>query len=151
VLHGAGVIVLLAAMALVWVADIAAYFAGRRFGRRRLAPAISPGKTWEGVIGALAGVLLYGLLLQQPLLAGSGIDRLHTAAGAGWYPLLLVLAVLGIEGDLLESWLKRCAGVKDSGWVLPGHGGVIDRIDALTAALPAAAWLVLQCAPRAVA
>ncbi len=146
VLHGFGNTVLLAAMGLVWVSDITAYFAGRRFGRHRLAPAISPGKTWEGVAGALGGVLLFGLVLRLPVAESTGIALLQHPAGALWLPALLLLAALGIEGDLLESWLKRCAGVKDSGWVLPGHGGVLDRIDALTAALPAAAWLALQVA-----
>lgn len=130
---------LLALMAVVWVADTAAYFAGRRFGRHKLAPGISPGKTWEGVFGALAGVAVYYVLLVQfaPALLG----------GFGFVPgLILVgaLATLGIVGDLFESWMKRVAGVKDSGKLLPGHGGVLDRIDALTASLPLAAlaiWL----------
>jgi len=128
---------LLALMAVVWVADTAAYFAGRRFGRNKLAPGISPGKTWEGVFGALAGVTVYYLLLVRfaPTLLG----------GFGFLPGLIlvgVLAALGVVGDLFESWMKRVAGVKDSGKLLPGHGGVLDRIDALTASLPLAALAI---------
>jgi phosphatidate cytidylyltransferase len=136
-----GIGVLLASMALVWVSDISAYFAGRAFGRHRLAPAISPGKTWEGVAGALVGVLLFVTALTGWTMADPRLAQARMAAGLAWWPLAALLAVLGIEGDLFESWLKRCAGVKDSGWILPGHGGVLDRIDALTAALPAAALM----------
>ena len=143
-LREAGVPVLLACMALIWVSDIAAYFTGRAFGRHRLAPGISPGKTWEGVVGALIGVALFGLILVMLAPRLPGVAQALASAGWAWWPALGGLAVLGIEGDLFESWLKRCAGVKDSGWILPGHGGVLDRIDALTAALPAAALLILQ-------
>jgi phosphatidate cytidylyltransferase len=129
----------LAAMAIVWIADTAAYFAGRAFGRRKLAPAISPGKTWEGVYGALAAVALYALLLLT-LAAPTGL------AGALDGPVILAsiacaLLITGISviGDLFESLMKRHAGVKDSGNLLPGHGGVLDRIDALLAAMPLAA------------
>lgn len=124
---------LLGYMAVVWVSDTAAYFAGRRFGRHKLAPSVSPGKTWEGVAGAALAVAAYG--------AGWGAWGLgkHGAALAAFVVFLLLLAALGIVGDLLESALKRQAGVKDSGRVLPGHGGILDRIDALTAALPVAA------------
>lgn len=126
---------LLALVGLVVVADSAAYFAGRRFGRHKLAPAISPGKTWEGVAGAALGVALYVLALPP--------SAIETA------PLLILLAAawgllaLSIFGDLLESWIKRLAGVKDSGTLLPGHGGVLDRIDSLLAVLPAAALFQL--------
>ncbi len=127
-------LLLLAVMAVIWVADTAAYFVGRRFGRRRLAPLVSPGKTWEGVIGACAAVLLYWALLTLP--AYSLMPDLGQ-----WRVLLtfVVMTGLGILGDLFESWMKREAGVKDSGTVLPGHGGILDRIDALVAALPFAA------------
>ncbi|HEX4985140.1 MAG TPA: phosphatidate cytidylyltransferase [Burkholderiales bacterium] len=129
---------LLAVMCAIWIADTAAYFAGRRFGRRRLAPQISPGKTWEGVIGAFAAVLLYvtalSFLLQPSTGAYERIVLLIFAAA---------LTVLGIVGDLFESWVKRSAGVKDSGSLLPGHGGVLDRIDSLTATLPFAALYLL--------
>lgn len=135
--------VLLAAAALVWIADIAAYFAGRAFGRHKLAPAVSPGKTWEGVAGALAAVLAYGIALAL-LAAGEGspLARLFApAAGAPAVAALLVLAALSVTGDLFESWMKRGAGRKDSSALLPGHGGVLDRIDALTPTLPVAALL----------
>jgi len=128
---------LLALMAVVWIADTAAYFTGRRFGRHKLAPEISPGKTWEGVFGALAGVAVYYVLLMQFAPSVLGVF--------GFLPgLLLVgaLATLGVIGDLFESWMKRVAGVKDSGKLLPGHGGVLDRIDALTASLPLAALAI---------
>jgi phosphatidate cytidylyltransferase len=124
---------LLAAMGVVFVADTAAYFTGRRFGRRKLAPQVSPGKTWEGVAGAAVAVALYAILCASLAgLAGAG-ELALAVAGA------LVLAALAIVGDLFESWLKRAAGVKDSGRILPGHGGVLDRIDALLAAMPPAA------------
>jgi phosphatidate cytidylyltransferase len=132
---------LLAMMAIVWIADTAAYFTGRRFGRRKLAPSISPGKTWEGVYGALAAVAIYALLL-VPLAAAAGSTRpLDAVATAIWVALALLLTGLSIIGDLFESQLKRQRGVKDSGGILPGHGGVLDRIDALTAAMPPAALI----------
>ena len=132
---------LLALMAIVWVADTAAYFAGRRFGKRKLAPAISPGKTWEGVYGALIAVAVYALaLLPFAGEAGYSAPILSTSVIA-WVALALALAGLSIVGDLFESQLKRNRGVKDSGRLLPGHGGVLDRIDALLAALPPAALI----------
>ncbi|MCC7080272.1 MAG: phosphatidate cytidylyltransferase [Burkholderiales bacterium] len=125
---------LLALLGVVWTTDTAAYFVGRSFGRRKLAPSISPGKTWEGVFGAIAAVgVYYGLLwwLWAPaFLAGHRAADLILVAG---------MLALSIEGDLFESWVKRRAGVKDSGRMLPGHGGVLDRIDGLVAALPLAA------------
>ena len=131
----------LAAMAIVWIADTAAYFAGRAFGRHKLAPQVSPGKTWEGVYGALAAVAVYALAL-VPLADAAGHSGVVTpAAVAGWVACALVLVALSVEGDLFESLLKRHAGAKDSGRLLPGHGGVLDRIDALLAAMPAAALL----------
>ena len=120
---------LLAIMVAIWISDTAALFTGRRFGRHKLAPEVSPGKTWEGVYGALAAVALYGVA--TGLLGGT-----HFVA---WTVLLLVLAAAGVVGDLFESQMKRAAGVKDSGKLLPGHGGWLDRIDAQTAALPLAA------------
>jgi phosphatidate cytidylyltransferase len=129
---------LLAVLLTVWIADIAAYFAGRRFGHRKLAPQISPGKTWEGVIGAFVAVLIYGFAVSfvlQP--SANHHDRLVTLI------FVSALTVLGIVGDLFESWIKRGAGAKDSGSLLPGHGGVLDRIDSLTAALPFAAFYFL--------
>lgn len=120
-----GAWLLLALMLAVWIADSAAYFAGKRFGKHKLAPQISPGKTWEGVAGALLAITLYGLALCLSL------DK------SFWYILgLWLITVLSIIGDLFESLMKRQAGVKDSGSLLPGHGGVLDRIDGLTATLP---------------
>jgi len=126
-------------MALVWIADSAAYFTGRAFGRRKLAPQISPGKSWEGVYGGLVAVGVYAAWLLV-------VARDHGLAGAStpgaavaWIATALVLTLLSVGGDLFESLLKRHAGVKDSGRTLPGHGGVLDRIDALLAAMPAAA------------
>jgi phosphatidate cytidylyltransferase len=132
---------LLAAMAIVWIADTAAYFSGRAFGRRKLAPTISPGKTWEGVYGALAATAAYALIM---LSLAPGVvqasDRSPLAI-AGWVALVLALTGLAVVGDLFKSLLKRQRGVKDSGRILPGHGGVIDRIDALLAVMPPAALL----------
>jgi len=131
---------LLFVMTLVMMADISAYFAGKRFGKNKLAPAISPGKTWEGVIGALIGVSVFvvvvgwasGLYKQYPVFPAAIV--------AGWW-----WVGLAVIGDLFESLIKRQAGVKDSGALLPGHGGLLDRIDALTSTLPfAAIALILQ-------
>ena len=133
-----GNLLLISGMAVVWVSDSAAYFAGRSFGRHKLAPAVSPGKTWEGVAGAVAGVAGYTVILF--LLAG---ERLP-AGLPELLALTLLMCLLGIVGDLYESWMKRVARVKDSGSCLPGHGGLLDRVDALAAALPAWAgglWL----------
>jgi phosphatidate cytidylyltransferase len=135
---------LLAIMAVVWISDTAAYFFGHRFGRRKLAATISPGKTWEGVYGALASVTVYAIGwlaaggTQPVALRGAALAQL-------WFVILLVgLAALGVIGDLLESQMKRQAGVKDSGTVLPGHGGILDRIDALLPVLPLAALAFLS-------
>jgi phosphatidate cytidylyltransferase len=129
----------LAAMAIVWIADTAAYFAGRAFGRRKLAPLVSPGKTWEGVFGGLVAVAIYAAAL-VPFAQAAGYDGpVAPLAIAAWIAFALALASLSVIGDLYESWLKRVAGVKDSGTLLPGHGGVLDRIDALVAAMPPAA------------
>lgn len=129
---------LLGLMALVWVADIAAYFTGRRFGRHKLAPAISPGKTWEGVGGALLGVSLYVALAAW----GSGLSGKYAI-----FPTVILMSwlwvALSVVGDLFESVIKRQAGVKDSGTLLPGHGGLLDRIDSLTSTLPLAALVLL--------
>jgi phosphatidate cytidylyltransferase len=133
----------LAAMAIVWVADTAAYFSGRAFGRRRLAPHVSPGKTWEGVFGALVAVAAYAYAL-VPLAGAAGYrGRIDAWSVAAWIALALLLASVSVVGDLFESLLKRHAGVKDSGRVLPGHGGVLDRTDALLAAMPPAALAAL--------
>ncbi|MDD3354396.1 phosphatidate cytidylyltransferase [Zoogloea sp.] len=131
---------LLAVMAAVWVADVAAYFTGRAFGRRKLAPHISPGKSWEGAYGAAAGVLIYGLLCL------SQVDGLTPLLAALAVPVLLGFTAVSIIGDLFESLIKRQAGVKDSGTLLPGHGGVLDRIDSLTSTLPLAGLAFLWIA-----
>lgn len=119
--------ILLFALGVVWTADVGAFFAGRRFGRVKLAPQISPGKTWEGVIGGLAAVVL---LLLVARLAGLEMDV------AVVIPFCLAVATLSIVGDLTVSMFKRNAGVKDSGTLFPGHGGVLDRIDSVAAAAP---------------
>lgn len=128
-------------MGLIWLADSAAYFAGHRWGRRKLAPRISPGKTWEGVAGALvAGALL-------ALLVGASSPNLLLAGHGVPVPLLIAACVfvvaVSVEGDLFESHIKRLAGVKDSSHLIPGHGGVLDRIDSQTAALPVFLLLTL--------
>lgn len=137
---------LLALLASVWISDTAAYFVGRRFGRHKLAPAISPGKTWEGVGGALGAVTLYALAwmgLSGP--AGIPVWPNGTPMTRLWIvPVLLGLAVAGMIGDLFESLIKRHAGVKDSGTLLPGHGGILDRIDAIAAMLPIAALVFMR-------
>jgi phosphatidate cytidylyltransferase len=125
----------LLALAVAWIADTAAYFAGRRWGRRKLAPSISPGKTWEGAFAGLIAASAYAIILSLVLAGGEGAMALVGAAA------LLVMA--SIAGDLFESAAKRQAGVKDSGTILPGHGGMLDRIDSATATLPVAATLVL--------
>ncbi|MCX7960448.1 MAG: phosphatidate cytidylyltransferase [Burkholderiales bacterium] len=133
---------LLALLGLVWIADSAAYVAGRLFGRRKLAPELSPGKTWEGALGAVAACLLYAIIL-----AASVPDLQARVHGALWIPYLagaVFLCATSIVGDLFESAIKRSAGAKDSGSLLPGHGGVLDRIDSVTAALPVGALLVRQ-------
>jgi len=132
-LHARGPAVLLGVMAVVWIADTAAFFSGRLFGRHKLAPAISPGKTWEGVAGAFVALALY---------AGA----LSLWGGLPWRPVLLMvtgLLYLSVLGDLFESWIKRMSGMKDSGDTLPGHGGVLDRIDALTSTLPIATGMLM--------
>lgn len=140
---------ILSVFCLVWVADIAAYFGGRSFGRRKLAPAISPGKSWEGVWSGMAGVLVLAA-------AWLAFDRSGLADSASLYALLvqrlglaglvvgcLFLAAMSVVGDLFESLVKRSAGAKDSSQLLPGHGGVLDRIDALLPVFPLAMSLAI--------
>ncbi len=142
-LRAIGPLALLGAMAIVWIADIAAYFVGRAFGRRKLAPSISPGKSREGALGGFVAVAVLGLAAAAlPALSSTLPARLVDQWGAPAAVVALVaLAALSIVGDLHESLLKRQAGVKDSGTVLPGHGGVLDRIDALVPVMPAAMLL----------
>jgi phosphatidate cytidylyltransferase len=146
----AGINFLLSILVLVWVADVFAYFAGRalglKFTRSKLAPSISPGKSWEGVWGGMAGVLVLAL-------AWSWADRHFGAAVPSFYSLLLArgawflllavvfMAAMSVVGDLVESLVKRSVGVKDSSGLLPGHGGVLDRVDALLPTLPLAMML----------
>ncbi len=131
--------ILLAVFAVVWMADIAAYFSGKAFGKHRLAPTISPGKTWEGALGAGLGVVIYGVAIRQ-------FFSLDLMPLFWWVAALLGVTAVSIVGDLYESLLKRKAGIKDSSNILPGHGGVLDRIDSLTSTLPvvALAWLLFS-------
>ncbi|SDH54742.1 phosphatidate cytidylyltransferase [Propionivibrio dicarboxylicus] len=137
-LRQAGDWALLAIMAAVWVADIGAYFVGRRFGRRKLAPSISPGKTWEGAFGAAVAVTCYVFGLAPWLPSAMKLSPMLLALVA------LSMTVVSILGDLFESLLKRNAGLKDSSGILPGHGGILDRIDSQTSTLPLVAliWLI---------
>ena len=137
-----GVVVLLSVLVIVWVADTAAYFAGRAFGKRKLAPHISPGKTWAGVVGAVVAVIGIAVIahLGAPD-AGLLSNRLLATLGVVGAVLLGAVVLLSIVGDLFESLLKRQAGVKDSSRLLPGHGGFYDRVDALLPTLPLAALL----------
>jgi phosphatidate cytidylyltransferase len=136
---------LLSVMALVWIADVGAYFAGKAFGKRKLAPSISPGKSWEGALGGGIAVLVIAsatILFGGDALADTFAVRVQ--ARLGWAAALAVLIVVvaaSVVGDLFESQLKRRAGVKDSSNLLPGHGGVLDRIDALIPVLPLAALI----------
>ena len=138
-----GLVFLLSIMALVWVADIGAYFIGKAFGKHKLAAQISPGKSIEGAIGGLGLCYLYAFLCVVYLPLG---DTLFGALAIrfGWVAMFLmvtVLAAFSVFGDLFESQLKRLAGVKDSSHLLPGHGGVLDRVDALIPTMPIAALL----------
>ncbi|MDD5334198.1 MAG: phosphatidate cytidylyltransferase [Rhodoferax sp.] len=145
-----GINFLLSILLLVWVADIFAYFAGRTFGgrfsRRKLAPGISPGKSWEGVWGGMLGVVALALAWRWIDAAwGVAVPSLYShlgRRGALWLLLAVVfLAAMSVVGDLVESLVKRSAGVKDSSGLLPGHGGVLDRVDALLPTLPLAMLL----------
>jgi len=114
---------------IVWVADIGAYFSGRRFGKRKLAPAISPGKSWEGVWGGLLAVASYSIIVSFWWQNNEQQQWLFVV-------ICMLAAIASVAGDLLESVFKRAIGVKDSGQILPGHGGAIDRLDSITAAAP---------------
>lgn len=127
-----GLVYTLWTLALVWACDIGAYFAGRLIGGRKLAPMVSPNKTWAGLIGGMIAASVFALVM-------------HKAYGLGWTAVIATpfLAVLAQCGDLFESWLKRRAGAKDSGTLFPGHGGVLDRLDGVVPVAPAAALLVV--------
>ena len=125
--YGAGMLLYL--LSLVWIADTGAYFSGRKFGKHKLAPTISPGKTWEGLVGGLLANLVWIISIYQ----------LSSGWGLGLPQFLLIslaTTLISVVGDLFESILKREAGVKDSGKLLPGHGGVLDRVDSVIAAAP---------------
>jgi phosphatidate cytidylyltransferase len=151
--RGIGINFMLSMLCVVWMADIAAYFGGKAWGRRKLAPAISPGKTWEGVWSGMAGVLALALVWMA-------LDRRFAFDGPSLYTrlvqvhgwlvtvlALLALCAMSVVGDLIESLVKRAAGAKDSSRLLPGHGGVLDRVDALLPVMPAALAL-LSLGPR---
>lgn len=145
-----GINFLLSVLVLVWVADIFAYFAGRTFGlkftKSKLAPSISPGKSWEGVWGGMAGVVVLALVWSwADRHYGSSVSSFYTVlqSRGTWFLLLaaVFMAAMSVVGDLVESLIKRSVGVKDSSGLLPGHGGVLDRIDALLPTLPLAMML----------
>ncbi len=146
-----GINFLLSVMCLVWVSDVCAYFTGRAWGgrwiARKLAPTISPGKTWEGVFGALLGVGVLALVWRYADGQSGGsspsiFSRVADQWGEQGVIVLGLLVGAGVVGDLLESLFKRAAGVKDSSGLLPGHGGVLDRVDALLPVMPLALFLV---------
>jgi phosphatidate cytidylyltransferase len=149
--HRRGVNFLLSVLVLVWAADVFAYFFGRAFGGRlvrvKLAASISPGKSWEGVFGGVFGVLIVATVwcaADSQLNLGS--QSFYTLLAAqGWFvalPALVFMSAMSVVGDLVESLVKRSAGMKDSSGLLPGHGGVLDRVDALLPTLPLAMMLV---------
>ncbi len=144
-LYAKGLVYVLSVLILIWVADIAAYFSGRAFGKAKLAPRVSPGKTWAGAVGGMTAAALW--MLASAAWQGSfGADLVARWGWIATAALGVVLAAISIVGDLFESLLKRRAGVKDSSQLLPGHGGVYDRIDALLPVAPLAlilggAWL----------
>lgn len=149
-----GINYMLSVLCLVWMADVAAYFGGRALGRRKLAPGISPGKSWEGVWSGVAGVVLLAVfwvwLDGRFAVDGPSVySRLLASLGvAGLALAVLLLCGLSVVGDLVESLVKRAAGAKDSSRLLPGHGGVLDRVDALLPVLPAALALTALGALR---
>jgi phosphatidate cytidylyltransferase len=143
-----GINFILSVFCLVWAADIAAYFGGRAFGKRKLAPAISPGKSWEGVWSGLVGVILLGFVWVHVIDVQVAVDSpsLYTLLvqrhGIVSLLALVFLGAMSVVGDLFESLVKRAAGAKDSSNLLPGHGGVLDRIDALLPVFPLALALI---------
>lgn len=143
-----GTAFLISSLGLVWIADIAAYFAGRRWGRRKLAPHISPGKSWEGVLGGMLAVQLFAavwltLEMQWPIFQGSLFAAMLQHGCVVMVIGLIFLTAMSVVGDLIESLIKRSAGAKDSSQLLPGHGGVLDRMDAILPTLPLALMISL--------
>ena len=142
-----GLPMLVSVVIVVWAADIGAYFGGRRFGRRKLAPTISPGKSWEGVYSGLAFVLVVAFVGRTVFPRfEAGPDLFNALSARGGVAALVVgvvaLVALEVVGDLIESLVKRAVGAKDSSRLLPGHGGVLDRVDALLPVLPAALVMI---------
>ena len=130
------------AMGIIWLADTAAYFSGRAFGKRKLAPDISPGKTLEGAYGAVVISIVYAVILVS---LGQYFGTMSLAGLPLIIPGFVVIVILSIVGDLFESWLKRQCGKKDSGSLFPGHGGILDRIDSLTSTMPLVALALMCC------
>ncbi|MDO6823676.1 phosphatidate cytidylyltransferase [Marinobacter sp. 1_MG-2023] len=130
-------LVILYVLCVVWVADIGAYFAGRAFGKSKLAPRVSPGKSWAGVWGGLVAVGTFAVIIS--ILASAGVAETIMLVVAS-----LITGMVSVLGDLLESMLKRFRGIKDSSRLLPGHGGIMDRIDSLTAAIPVFTLIIIQ-------
>ena len=147
VLHDLSPWIFLSFAFIVWVADVFAYFVGKAMGKQKLAPSISPGKTIQGALGGLAGVAFYyfvwKLLAERSVAQGATWATDLLSHGAWLLGFFLMLGVLSVIGDLFESWMKRGAGMKDSSGLLPGHGGFLDRIDALTSTLPVAALYIM--------
>lgn len=137
-------VLLLSTMALVWTADVGAYFCGKAFGKRKLAPSISPGKSWEGAVGGCILVVAFGLTCAfVPALAETFPAKIYSHRGIGaLITIMITVSIASVVGDLFESMLKRRIGFKDSSNLLPGHGGVLDRIDALIPVMPFAALVV---------
>ena len=142
---------LLSVFCLVWAADIGAYFGGRAFGKHKLAPTISPGKSWEGVWSGMLAVMLLACVwiwIDRHVGVDSPSLYSHLLAGLNWWGMiaaLLALTGMSVVGDLFESLVKRQAGAKDSSQLLPGHGGVLDRIDALLPVFPMSLALMSLC------
>jgi phosphatidate cytidylyltransferase len=137
---------------IVWVADVFAYFVGKAIGKQKLAPSISPGKTIQGALGGMAGVALYffvwKMLAEQSVSRGDTWANQLLSHGLWVLGFFVLLGVLSVIGDLFESWMKRGANMKDSSSLLPGHGGFLDRIDALTSTLPVACLYILFTAQK---
>ncbi len=144
ILHGDGWLLLMV-MAVAWIADTFAYFSGKAFGKRKLAPMISPGKSWEGVYGGTLAVVCYFMFIPKPFSLLPMFSSLQNSKSQLmlWGVFAVLITAVSVMGDLLESLLKRQRGIKDSSHMLPGHGGILDRIDSLLAILPVSAAIYL--------